>query len=301
MHWFIGLAGTIGSLLVGISVWAYLRNSPSDTLSYFGLRSFREQIILSLIYYPVFTAVSQIGDWRIIYDFSQTPFWSGVTAVFHALILIGYVVMERRGGFDQLAFNSLAEKESIEQLQTSLKNNPDPKLQLQEIAIYRERGLRREATKKLNAFLKQYPNNGDAFFEQALLQINTQETAVPPIAFQSIQKAVDLGISSKNRKLFAYRIIGQYHFDQGDLQTAVEQYNLGLKLIDLSQPFDTFSSQDQSTIASLLEARSIAYKEQSQSDKALMDISQALEFANLLNNKGLIQRFEETRARILQE
>ncbi|MEM7334371.1 MAG: hypothetical protein AAF490_19970 [Chloroflexota bacterium] len=298
-NWFISLAGTIGSLLVGLSVWLYYRGSSSNTLHYFGVRAVREQIILSLIYYPVFTAVSQIGDWRSIYDFAATPLWSSITAVFHTIILIGYFLMERQGRFDQLAFRTMAEKDKYDQLQTALKNGLDPKLQLQEIALLRENGLRRLAGNKLSGFIKQYPNNGDAYYELVLLQINTQQKAVPAIAYNNIQKAMALGISSKNKQVFAYRVIGQYHLDRGELETAIEQYGLGLKFFDLTQ-LNAFSSQEKSILASLFHARSLALKELSQFERAHQDIHQAIDLAMLNGNKTAVQQFEETRASINQ-
>ena len=50
--WFISLAGTLGSLATGIALWLLFRHHRSPTFRYFGLRSFRYQILFSLIIYP---------------------------------------------------------------------------------------------------------------------------------------------------------------------------------------------------------------------------------------------------------
>ncbi len=297
--WFISLAGTLGSLLVGIGVWLFYRRNASETLRYLGIRSLREQIILSLIYYPVFTAVSQIGDWRTIYDFSQTPFWSSLTAVVHAIILIGYGISERRGVFDRIAFRSKSEQQEFTQLQDAIKNNPNPAIQLQEISFLRERGLLRESQNKLKAFIQQYPNNGDAYLELALFQINKQQTAVPQVAFESLQKAVDLGISTDGKAIFAHRAIGQYHFDRGQFDSAIEHYNVSLKKIDLSRDNDAYSSQEQVNVMTLLYARSLAYAELSRFDKALQDVERAIQLALLRKDETAVKQYQETQSKMI--
>ena len=51
--WLIAIAGTLGSLLVGLAFWLLTRHSQSSFLRYFGLRAVRFQIYFSLIYYPL--------------------------------------------------------------------------------------------------------------------------------------------------------------------------------------------------------------------------------------------------------
>ena len=81
--WLISIAGTIGSLVYGIVAWLLFRRIQRSTYQYFALRVLRVHLIYSLVFYPVFTLVTFVGDWRTIYDFSATPLLSGITLVVH--------------------------------------------------------------------------------------------------------------------------------------------------------------------------------------------------------------------------
>ena len=96
-QWMISLGGTIGSLLFAVILFGLLAGNKSPSLRYFGRQSLKNLLYFSLIYYPIFTVLTFIGDWRIIYDFRVTPILSGATAVFHILLLLLFWKSNRRG------------------------------------------------------------------------------------------------------------------------------------------------------------------------------------------------------------
>lgn len=104
--WWIAIAGTLGSILVGILFWLGLRSATSSSIRYFALRALRFQIYFSLIYYPLFTLLGFDGDWRVIYDFASTPLLSAATAVAHAANLFAFWRFDRQGWFEAPAFAS---------------------------------------------------------------------------------------------------------------------------------------------------------------------------------------------------
>ena len=69
--WIIAMAGTIGSLLYGVTMWLIFRRIPLSTYRYFALRVLRVHLYYSLVFYPLFTLFARIGDWEIIYDFNK--------------------------------------------------------------------------------------------------------------------------------------------------------------------------------------------------------------------------------------
>lgn len=76
-EWFIKLAGTLGSLVFTAVLFFLLYRNQSQTLRYFARQSLKTLSYYTLIYYPIFSAVTFIGDWRVIYDFGSTPLLSG--------------------------------------------------------------------------------------------------------------------------------------------------------------------------------------------------------------------------------
>ncbi|MCZ7670661.1 MAG: M50 family metallopeptidase [Chloroflexi bacterium] len=112
-RWLISLAGTLGSLLFGLGVWLALRHNRVSSLRYFGLRAFRFQIYFSLLYYPLFSIILPIGDWRVIYDFAATPILSSVTLVVHLLFLAAYWLYDRQGSFEAPAMDSQPTRRSL--------------------------------------------------------------------------------------------------------------------------------------------------------------------------------------------
>lgn len=145
-RWLISLAGTIGSLLYGLVMWLIFRRIKRSSYQYFALRILRVHLTYSLIFYPLFTLFTFVGDWRVIYNFSSTPLLSTVTLVIHlgSLVLLWWA--DRRGMFEMPAFESVADQESYQQLQHKAEANPqDLELQLQLAEVERRGGMTHQA------------------------------------------------------------------------------------------------------------------------------------------------------------
>ena len=153
-QWFISLAGTLGSLAYGIAMWLIFRRSELSSYQYFALRILRVHFVYSLLYYPIFTLLTFIGDWRVIYDFGATPTLSGATLVLHLGSLALFWWADRRGMFEMPSFQSELHQVQFEQIKGQAAENPhEPNIQLQLIDAYRRNGMIQVARKKIKFFL----------------------------------------------------------------------------------------------------------------------------------------------------
>ena len=89
--WFVSFAGNLVSMLVGLAMVvagaraAGLRRPFRYVLLFGGLFV----LLFAVAGYPLLSATANFGDWLVIYDFSETPTLSGLTAVVHVLVLVG--------------------------------------------------------------------------------------------------------------------------------------------------------------------------------------------------------------------
>jgi tetratricopeptide (TPR) repeat protein len=290
-EWFIALAGTLGSLLVGLLYWL-LAQRQNRTMQFFGLRAFRFQLYFSLLIYPIFTAFTFIGDWRIIYNFAETPLLSGGTALVHLAILGWYFWADRTGRFELVAHESLADQEKFANLKTQAMMNPqDTQVQLQLIeALWRGQATN-QAKQYLKQFLHQHSNSGDAYFLQAMLQLENQRT-IPKTAAANIQRALQLGIKNVQQQAIAHHVLGQYYLDREDYQQAVQQFSQVM----------TFSSADgqETRLAEAYRSRSLAYRRQKQYDLAYQDVQQAIKMAQASGNEAQVESLYQELALIEQ-
>ena len=123
-EWIIGLGGTLGSLLFTAVLFLILYRHQSQTLRYFARQSVKTLSYYSLIYYPIFSAITFIGDWRIIYDFGATPVLSGGTAVVHAASLFLFWQANRRGWFEMVGHKNEGDAAAFAQLEADWRLNP---------------------------------------------------------------------------------------------------------------------------------------------------------------------------------
>ena len=131
-EWLISLGGTLGSLLFAAVLFTLLYKNRSVSLRYFARQSLRNLLYYSLIYYPIFTMLTFIGDWRIIYNFGSTPVLSGATAVVHAILLLLFWQANRNGWFELVGHSSDADAVEFARLQEQWQLNPhDTNLTLQ--------------------------------------------------------------------------------------------------------------------------------------------------------------------------
>jgi len=283
--WFISLAGTLGSLLFGLAIWLIFRHSAKPALRYFGLRAFRFQTYFSLIYYPVFTLLGFEGDWATIYNFSATPLWSGVTAVFHLLLLFLFWQGDRRGWFEMIAYRDVADQQAFEQL--TAVNSYDEQSQLQHIASLRRGGAVNQAKTALRAFLAQNPNNGAAHLEMAALLSNGKHHT-PTAALDNARKALSLGLPNNASTAYAHQLLGSYSLDVGRLDEAINHFSQGIALLQTIAE----SEQPAAQLAYLFRQRSLTQRSRGQHDDALQDMQQAVTQAQRTGNEKIIHYYQ---------
>ena len=99
-RWLISTMGTVGSLSFGILFWLITRKSSIMFWRYVGRQHLLIEILYSLIYYPLFTLFTGIGDWRRIYNFAATPILSLVTFLIHFVILLMLFILQKKKWFE---------------------------------------------------------------------------------------------------------------------------------------------------------------------------------------------------------
>lgn len=286
-EWFISLAGTLGSLGFGLVLWLLLRRHRSRALRFFALRALRFQVYFSLIFYPVFTAVTFIGDWRIIYDFPATPVLSAATAVVHAALLGFFWWADRRGRFEMVAHETAAGQQQFETLKEALALNPnDSQRRLQYIDALRQGGAKNRAKVQLNRFLEQNPNSAQGYLQLAALQSEGGNN-ISTAAVKNAQKALDLGLSNGRRLLFVHQLLGRHHLNRGDDQKAVAHLSDALTL---SEKIDQ-QRGDVVYQAQLHYWRSQAYRRQRRHEMAYQDMQQAVTLAQSAGAGKMAERY----------
>jgi tetratricopeptide (TPR) repeat protein len=279
--WIISMGGTVGSLLFAAVLFALLNWNKSRTLRYFGRQSLRMLLHFSLIYYPIFTALTFIGDWRIIYDFSATPVLSGATAVTHALILLLFWQANRRGWFEMVGHDSVEDAEAFAQLQEQRLLNPhDAKLTLQVVDAMRQGGASQKAMALLQQAIKQNPNVAGFYLQLALLQ-HGDKGNVPGTAVRNLEKALQLGLSDPRHQAMAYHLLGQHALDKGQGQAALDHLDKAIRAVDTwtETPINPLFR------ANLYHLRSLVQQRLHQPELARQDAQRAVELAHGAGNE----------------
>lgn len=288
-EWFIAVAGTLGSLLTGLLIWLALRRNASPALRYFGLRAFRFQIYFSLVYYPVFTLFLPIGDWRTIYDFRSTSLLSGVTAVLHAAVLLGFWLLDRRGWFELPATASTADAQQLDTLKANATQHPeDLQLQLRAIDALRRGGATQQAHDRLRRLLNRHPNLGAAHLMLAAVE-SDNKGQVPSAAAKQAQQALQLGLDDSNQVAFAHQIIGRFHLERGDGQTAANHFTQALD----NTATESGTPDNRLNLAQLYHQRSLAYRRLQQHAPAYLDIQQAIDYAQAAGSAAAEKRYRD--------
>lgn len=279
-QWVVSLAGTIGSLLFGLGIWLALRHNRASSLRYFGLRAFRFQIYFSLLYYPIFSFILPIGDWRVIYDFSATPILSSVTLVIHVIFLILYWRYDKQGSFEEPATESVAEQAQFEELERQVERNPhDENIQLQYVDMLRRGGANNRAKTQLMHFLNETPNSGGAYLELAAIEAG-KSSQISKKTSEYATQALQLGLSNPYQIVAAQRMVAQYALEAGNGDDALHAYEQAIAAIKGAGA----STQQINTLASLYRERSLAYRRLQKYELAYADIAQAI---NLAQQSGL--------------
>lgn len=253
-NWFISLAGTLGTLLYGLALWLLLRGHASSTLRYFGLRAFRFHLYYALIYYPIFTLLTVIGDWRTIYDFQATPQLSGATAVVHVVSLGLFWWADRRGRFEiGLALPAGTTPIAPEEM-------------MQQIGQLLQQGAINQARSQLKAFLRRQPTWAAGYLQLASLE--STKLPIPAGAVQNARKALSLGLSDPQQIAFANSLLAQYELEMGHFEQAVRYLD---ESIHLNQP-----ANFPEMAAHLYYLRAWTYRRWGKYELALADIEQAI-------------------------
>ena len=288
-EWMISLGGTLGSLLFAAVLFALLYRNQSQTLRYFARRSLRTLLYFSLIYYPVFTAFTFIGDWRVIYDFGSTPLLSGATAVTHILILGLFWQANRRGWFEMIGHRSADDAAAFAQLAEQWQLNPqDAKLTLAYVEALRVGGANQKATLVLQQAIAQTPNMAGAYLQLALIQAEGKRT-LPRTAVNQLQKAIQLGLGSPREQAMAYQMLGQYHLDIGKGKEALQQFDQAIAAIEV---INQDGSVNPLYKAQLYSFRSRAHQRLQQLELAHQDAQKALALAQSTADSKAIAHYQ---------
>ncbi len=292
-EWLISIAGTIGSLVYGIVVWLLLRRIRRSSYQYFGLRVLRVHLIYSLIFYPVFTLVTFVGDWKTIYDFNATPLLSGITLAVHAGALGLLYWADRRGMFEMPGFDSVADQQEFAALKAQAAANPqDTRAQINLADAYRRSGMTNLAKKELKDHLQQNPNSAEAHLQMAAIYAENKRQ-VPKRARDSAEKALALGLSNPAGVAFANMLAGQYSIGVGQTDKAIDQYSQGIaaaRVIGNSE-----------TVGRLYYMRAMAYRRKGQHTAAEADIQEAIARARHSGQGQALSQYEAELAVIRQE
>ncbi|MCP4421731.1 MAG: hypothetical protein GY805_34395 [Chloroflexi bacterium] len=293
-QWMISLGGTIGSLLFAAVLFGILYYNRSQTLRYFGRQSLRMLLYFSLIYYPIFTALTFIGDWRVIYDFGATPLLSRATAVVHILVLLLFWQANRRGWFEMVGHRSSEDAATFTQLETEWQHNPqDGKLAVTYAERLRIGGATQKATAVLKQALQQNPNMAAVYLQLALVQSEGKQT-VQGTAVRNLEKALQLGLNSPREQALTHQLLGQYQLNAGKGQAALQH---------LDQAIAAIESKTDTPINPLYKANlyhlcSLAHQRLQQPELALQNGRHALTLAQTSADSKAIAHYQRELERI---
>ncbi|RMG98989.1 MAG: hypothetical protein D6706_06180 [Chloroflexi bacterium] len=289
--WFISLAGTIGSLLYGLALWLLLRRARTTFLRYFGLRAFRFQVYFSLIYYPIFTLLLSIGDWRTIYNFSATPLLSSLTIPLHALLLGLFWWGDRIGWFEMPVFATLAEQQRFEQLAQESGHNPEAQLALC-LALLQGRAVNKARHLANKLFRQHQTQSGDLAFVLALLELE-RKSHISRKAQHYLEQALQLGLTDSYRQAYAYQKLAQYYLERDKVQDALRMVEAGITAVSPLVHKENGRSDTPLVLAQLLHQRGRSFLRLKQYEQAYSDIQQALALAQAANATAAIKFYQE--------
>ncbi len=284
-NWFIAVAGTLGSLAFGATLWLLARRNPSRTVRYFGLRAFRFQIYFSLLYYPLFSLFLPIGDWRTIYDFAATPLLSGATAVVHAALLLWFWRADRTGVFERPAFDTAAEQARFE---TTTATAGDPAAQLRAVHTLRQGGAPHRANRALDAFLVAHPHSAEGYLQRALLGMHGRGGIGRP-SVEAARRALALGLREANDAALAHQLIALHELERGDGRAAQ---------IELDAALTPTSTHDPDWLPDLRRAelhalRGQAYRRQARFEDAYREVGLGVALAAAAGREDVARRLRD--------
>ncbi|MGD2076774.1 MAG: hypothetical protein PVH18_00200 [Chloroflexota bacterium] len=292
-EWAISIAGTIGSLLYGVVVWLIFRRIRRSSYQYFAIRVLRVHLIYSLVFYPVFTLLTFVGDWRTIYDFNATPVLSGITLVVHLAAIGLFYWADRRGMFEMPAFASLADQQDFQALTARISENPqDASAHLKLVDAYRRTGMMHQARSQLKQYLRQNPNSAEGYLQMAAIAAEGKRQ-VPKGARDNAEKALSLGLSNPQGLAFANMLVGQYSLGVGQIDKAISHYSQGIEAAR--------QGGNANTTGRLYYLRAVANRRKGQYTAAEADIQEAIVRARHTNQGQVLSHYEAELAAIQRE
>ena len=300
-YWIIASAGTWGNLLFALAIWLWWRRNPSNFVRYLMLRTIRFQIFYALIYYPLFTALLQIGDWRTIYDFAQTPVLSGLTAVLHIGIVGVHILADRRGVYEMPAFQDVAQTAVLEDLAQQVAANPtDLTLQARYIDVLRSGGALNLAKQQVQSVLKSHPNWAEGYLLRALLAAHNRRR-IPSTAVKDARQALHLGLAQPVQRSMAHQILGDYALKTERYGEAVQHFDAAIA--ELERERDEHGRLPTHRLIGLAHAhylRSGAYRRQRNYTAAQSDMQTAIRLAQQANRANLVETYQNELAQTIQ-
>lgn len=287
--WFISLSGTLGTLLYGFVLWLLLRKHRSSAWRYFGLRALRFHLYYGLLYYPLFTLFTFIGDWRTIYNFEATPLLSGATLVVHVASLGFFWWSDRRGWYEMPAFKTEGEQQALQTLQERASQNPqDAQAQLQLIDTLRRQGATNEARRRLSDFLTSFPRSAEGHLIMAFLEAESKNQ-VPRAARTHAEQALQLGLPEGREALAAHALLGQHYLE-------VEKTDNALRHLD--EALAIAGRHDAPNAAQLYYLRALTQRRRSAYEAAAQDIEEAIRLAEQAGQEQMAAHYENERQTI---
>jgi hypothetical protein len=289
-EWVLSASGTWGNLLVGLAVWLYWRNSESVTLRYLGKRVLRFQIFYALIYYPIFTVILSIGDWRTIYDFAATPVLSGATAAVHVAVLGTFWWLDRNSWFNIVAHDSAESEQAFERIRAAAAEQPDS-LDAQQAWLVQllQRNELRQAARVSAEMIKNWPEsaNAHAFFALTHSQSNQPLSRQ---ALNSAETAVALGGLPPYLQTQMHELLGNHFLNRGDDIAAAGHFGQALAT---AQAVDQPWARQLETV--VLQSRTVLHMRNRRYGEAEVDLQRALRLAEALGDQ---RQIAQCRARL---
>lgn len=271
----IALAGTAGSLLYAGLLHLLLRRSRFPVLRYFGLRAVRYQIIFSLIFYPLFTLMSLVGDWRTMYDFSSTPVSSSALLIAHVGALILYFYSDRMGYFEMPDVASAADQESLLLTLRRVVEKPVKIRQHMElIDTLRARSAPGQCRRALRTMRNDYPDDPHTWLYRATLAHKPGEYSAAEA--RCYQAALDKGLPLATDRAVAHIFLGGHSTTRERFRDSIDHFNKAgdlLRAHDVSAPTDRLREQ-------IHLMRSDAYRHSGDYYAARLDLLEAIRYSD---------------------
>ena len=174
-HWWISLAGNLVSVLLGVVALAAAVAVESRPWRYWLMSFARLEFFYSLVFYPVFSLITEFGDFQVIYGPLLTRLGFGgivaqrfaspelfgpaaATAVVHVAVLAGLVALDRHPAFRRWLIKRTSSSD-FERLIEDARSASDAEAPMRLAQAYVDNGDQRLAIAELEAAATQFPDD----------------------------------------------------------------------------------------------------------------------------------------------